>query len=524
VSGLQGTADSPRWTELFTRAYARTTVGLVLLETLVAVQVLVTIAVLPAVVRDLGGLRLYGVALSASALAAAVALPITARLVARWGLRLVFLTSVAVFAAGTVVVFTAPNMPVFISGRLLEGAAGGAQYALMLTIFTRRYPTRLRPRMLAVWSTAWAVPGLVGPAYGGIVASTLGWRWAFALLLPLLVPSVVLLQRDLEPSPPNRSSEAPVSARPAAPDDTAEQPEEPGESAEQGPASWPWLVTLGVGMALVLLSLALAGWPGLIVGICGLVPSVLALRVILPPGSFLAKPGLPAVIAAAFLANVAFFAADGFLPAMLTGVRGEGLTLASVVVTCGTLAWVVGTWWQSRVIGRWSAKALVLFGTVLVLLGVVGIVFGDFGAPLVIPYLAWGVAGFGMGVSYPTITLLATELAQPAEEVVTLSQYQLAESLGAAVGPGLAGGALSIALGAGLTLRGSLLAGFGVAFALGLLLLGAALRLPGLSPSGRAPASTPAPARNAPAGREPAGRPAAASSSAPTVRRPPPPS
>ena len=219
MSGAQERVEIPRRGELFSRGYARTTVGLVLLETLVAVQLLVTVAVLPAVVADLGGLRLYGVALSASGLATAVALPVTARLVVRWGLRPVFLGSVLVFAAGTVVVITAPNMPVFIAGRLAEGAAGGAQYALMLAIFTRRYPQRLRPRMLAVWSTAWAVPGLIGPAYGGIVASTLGWRWAFGLLLPLLVPSVILLQRDLDPGIPTAQDEVaprdPARARPS---------------------------------------------------------------------------------------------------------------------------------------------------------------------------------------------------------------------------------------------------------------------------------------------------------------------
>ena len=476
MSGAQERVEIPRWGELFSRAYARTTVGLVLLETLVAVQMLVTVAVLPAVVDNLGGLRLYGVALSASGLATAVALPVTARLVVRWGLRPVFLGSVLVFAVGTVVVIAAPNMPVFIAGRLAEGAAGGAQYALMLAIFTRRYPQRLRPRMLAVWSTAWAVPGLIGPAYGGLVASTLGWRWAFGLLLPLLIPSVILLQRDLDPGGPTAQQEV----APAAPAAGTGQPEPTpagGAPADGSPASWGWLLALGLGVALVLVSLALGSKWSLVVAVAGLVPAVLALREILPQGSFTARPGLPAVIAVAFLANVAFFAADGFLPAMLTGVRGVSLTFASVVLTLGTLAWVAGTWWQSRVVLRWSARRLVALGAAMVLVGIVGVVLGDLGAPLLVPYLAWAVAGFGMGVAYPTITLLATDLAAPGNEVVTLSQYQLAEALGASVGPGLGGGALSFALAAGLGLQDALLTGFIVAFVLGTLLLVASVRL-----------------------------------------------
>ena len=77
MGGAREPVEAPRWTELFSGGYARTTVGLVLLETLVAVHILVTVAVLPAVVRDLGGIRLYGVALAAPALATAVALPVT---------------------------------------------------------------------------------------------------------------------------------------------------------------------------------------------------------------------------------------------------------------------------------------------------------------------------------------------------------------------------------------------------------------------------------------------------------------
>ena len=468
MSGAHERVDVPGWTELFSGGYARTTLGLVLLETLVAVQMLVTVAVLPAVVRDLGGIHLYGVALGAPALATAVALPVTAKLVVRRGLRAVFLGSVIVYATGTLVVIVAPNMPAFVAGRLAEGAAGGVQYALVLAIFTRRYPTRLRPRMLAVWAAAWAVPGLVGPAYGGFVASTLGWRWAFGLLLPLLVPSVILLNRDLAPddAPPGE---------PAAVTDTAQA----DQAGQPQPASWPWLLTLGFGMALVFTVLALgSGWV-LIVGAAGLIPTTMALRAILPPGSFTARPGLPAVIATAFLANMAFFAVEGFLPAMLTGVRGQGLTLASVVVTLGVLAWVAGTWWQSRLVLRWKARWLVAGGALLVLVGIAGVLLGDLGAPITVPYLAWGLAGFGMGVAYPTITLLATELATRDNEVVTLSQYQLSETLGAAVGPGLGGGALSLSLSGGLGLQEALLAGFAAAFLMGLLMLTTSLRLPG---------------------------------------------
>ena len=197
MASAESAAAVPAWRELFAGGLARTTAGLLLMEGLVAVQVLVTIAVLPAVVSDLGGVRLFGAALSASQVATVIVLPFTPRLVTRWGLRGAFYVSLGTFVAGSLVVISAPTSWVFVAGLFLEGAGAGAQYALLLAIFTRRYPLRLRPQMYAALAVAWAVPGLLGPAYGGLVASTLGWRWAFALLLPLVVPAVWMLHPSL---------------------------------------------------------------------------------------------------------------------------------------------------------------------------------------------------------------------------------------------------------------------------------------------------------------------------------------
>jgi MFS family permease len=447
---------APQWRELFTGGLARTTVGLLLMETVVAVQALVTIAVLPAVTSDRGGLRLYGVALSASGLATVAALPVTPRLVRRYGLRLLFFVSIGVFLAGSVVVLVAPDMPVFVIGRLIQGVGAGAQYALLLAIFTRRYPVRLRPRMFAAWAAAWAVPGLAGPAYGGFVASTLGWRWAFALILPLIPPAVLLLRPDIRDSPPDSA----------------------GPIQTSQPASIKATVGLGLGLLLVLVSLAIDGASSLAVGVIGLSVTVMSLLFILPRGSFSARMGLPAVIASAFLANAAFFAVEGFLPALLTGTTSTSLTVADLIVTCGVLAWVAGTWVQSRVATTRTARSIVTVGGTLMLLGVSGVILGSQVGLLPVVFVAWASTGVGMGMAYPAIALLATELAVPGSEVVTLAQYQLAEILGSAIGPGLVGGILSVSVAANAGLRSGILVGFCATCAVLLLLLSATRRLP----------------------------------------------
>ena len=86
---------------------------------LVAVQVLVTVAVLPAVVSDLGSVRLFGAALAASQVATVVVLPFTPRLVTRWGLRGAFHASLGAFVAGSFVVISAADSWMFVAGLAL---------------------------------------------------------------------------------------------------------------------------------------------------------------------------------------------------------------------------------------------------------------------------------------------------------------------------------------------------------------------------------------------------------------------
>jgi len=460
VAQEESASAPPAWRELFAGGLARTTVGLLLMESLVAVQVLVTVAVLPAVVSDLGSVRLFGAALSSSQVATVVVLPFTPRLVTAWGLRGAFYASVGGFVAGSLVVIFAPGSWLFVAGLAVQGAGSGAQYALLLAVFTRRFPLRLRPRMYAALAVAWALPGLLGPAYGGFVASTLGWRWAFALILPLVVPAVWMLHPSLtEPDGHDRPSD------------------------EVGPATTSVLVVFAVSMLALLAALTASGRLGALLVLPFAVAAVAALTRILPKGTFTARRGLPAVIASGFLANAAFYSVDGFLPAYLTRVAGLTLTVAALVITCGTLTWTIGTWAQARLANSWPIARIATLGEALMLLGVAGVIAGVASSTAVAVYVAWGVAALGMGMTYPAIGVLATEVASSGDEVTTLAHYQLGDVLGSAFGPALVGIAVTTTAARGLHLQDGLLIGFCGTCAIVLAALFASARLPATSSS-----------------------------------------
>src|SRR5918999_896716 len=319
-----GTAP-PRWRELFAGARGRLTTGLLILEALVAVEILIVAAILPAVQRDLQGLQLYGWNFAALTLASFGAVPIAGKLTDRLGPRSVLGAAIGIYAVGLAVAASAPSMLVLVIARFVQGVGGGGLYVVSIATVAKTYPDRIRPRVMALLASMWILPGLVGPSVGALIAETVGWRWAFVAPLPLIVFAVTLVMPSLRGV---RVS----------------------EDGSRLPVAASLVLMVGAGALLAgLTDLSVWSIPLVVIGTAVTIP---ALRRITPPGTLTARPGIPAASAAAFLASAAFFAIDGFVTLMLTETRGLSLGVASLVLTASAVAWAVGTWWQSRVIGR----------------------------------------------------------------------------------------------------------------------------------------------------------------------------
>jgi MFS family permease len=412
------------------------------------------------VVRDLGGLRFYGWALSASPLAAMIALPATGRLADRRGPAPALTIVLAVFVAGTIVASTAPNMLLLILGRFLQGWGLGAQYAVSMGAVAQTYPDAYRPRIIALLTAAWVVPGVVGPPLGALIAATVGWRWAFLVSLPFVVIAAVLVLPELRRAP------ATVAA-----------------DRDRG-VGFVWLSLLAIGAGALLVALTdLQWWTGP-VAVGALALLIPALRRILPPGSLTARPGLPAAVAAAFLISFVFFGVDGFVPLLIQGVRGKSVGVAGFVVTLSAVAWTAGTWWQARVVTSRSPGSLITIGATLIVVGAGGVWLTLIpSVPLVVAFVAWTIGGIGIGIAFPTIPLVAMDLAEPGRQTSVVASAALADTFGAALGPGLGGSAVALVAGTGAKPSvDDLTAGLSYAFALalvgGVLLFPVARRFP----------------------------------------------
>jgi predicted MFS family arabinose efflux permease len=257
-------------------------------------------------------------------------------------------------------------------------------------------------------------------------------------------------------------------------------PRNGGEGAgTPGTAVATLMLALGVGVALAGIE-ADDVWIALPTVLLGIAVAGPALVRLLPAGTLRAAPGAPAAVAVAGLLGVGFFGAEAFVPLALSDVRGQSPILAGLPLTAATLTWTCGTWIQAREAPQRSRRALVATGLVLLALGVAAV------AAILVPSVpatgtaiaAWAIAALGMGIAHATTSLVILESAAPGQEGERSAAFQLAFSVGIAVGTGAGGVVLNAATAAGRPLAVGIALVDAMAVAALLLALAAVRRVP----------------------------------------------
>ncbi len=175
----------------------------------------------------------------------------------------------------------------------------------------------------------------------------------------------------------------------------------------------------------------------------------------------------------------AYFGADAFVTLAIVTVRHHSLAEASIAVTGSTLGWTAGSWIQAQFNQRWEGRRLVRSGLTLIMLGGCGMLAVLVpGVPVPLAFLAWSIAGLGMGLAYAPISLMMLREAPSGREGWASASLNLSDVLGSSLGAGLGGAAIAVAS----TQGWSLPTGLAVAFALPTVMAAAALVVSGRLP------------------------------------------
>ena len=453
------------------------TIGLVLTVTLVAFESLAIATVMPEVKDDLGGLALYGWVFSAFFLASILGIVVAGHVADRRGLVLPFTGGLVLFAVGLVVGGTASSMAMLVAGRVAQGLGAGAIPASAYVAIGRGYPARLRPRMFAVISTAWVVPGLVGPAIATLVEHVWSWRMVFLGLLPVVAVAGVTAV------PAMRSLGAGAPPDPGAHHGGAAAGLEPDRNADHRRLARVLALVLGVGAVLGATSNAPVLVAALLV-LAGLPAAVWAFLGLVPVGTVRLAEGVPATIAVRGILTCGFFASDAYVTLSIVDGRGASTWIGGAALSAASVAWASASWVQARSIERIGPRRLVGTGFAILLAALVLLVGTALGLSVAVGVLAWGVGGFGMGLAYSPLSVTVLAAAPAGGEGSASAAIQLSDTLGVAVGTGLGGSLVAIGSSRGWAVSSSTAGVFAASVLVSIFGLAAARRLPQWLPDG----------------------------------------
>jgi len=133
-------------------------------------------------------------ALTSYLVANAIVLPLTGWLANHFGRKRLLLSSVAGFTTASFLCGLAPNLPLLILFRVIQGFTGGALQPISQAVLLEAFKPEERGRAMGFWGLGIVVAPILGPVVGGWLTDSYSWRWVFYINIPVGVLSLVMIQ------------------------------------------------------------------------------------------------------------------------------------------------------------------------------------------------------------------------------------------------------------------------------------------------------------------------------------------
>ncbi len=122
----------------------------------------------------------------------AIILPMTGWLARFFGRKRLLMASLSGFTISSLLCGLAPNLPMLVLFRLMQGATGGAMQPLSQAVMLEAFPPAQRGKAMGFWGLGIVVAPILGPVLGGWLTDSYSWRWVFYINLPGGIASILM--------------------------------------------------------------------------------------------------------------------------------------------------------------------------------------------------------------------------------------------------------------------------------------------------------------------------------------------
>lgn len=397
-------------------------VALMMTMFLAAMDIAVISTVIPEIVGDIGGFKIFSWVFSIYLLTQTATIPLYGKLADLYGRKKILLFGISVFLIGSAASGAAWDIYALIAFRGVQGIGGGAIMSIAATIAGDIYTIEERAKIQGWLSSVWGVSGLLGPVIGGSLAEYISWRWIFFINIPLGIIAMILIAVHLKEKITKQKAYIDYWGALSI-------------SALlvtlivfllNGGQTWPWFsVQSLVLLILVIILIFVSIWVERHAKAPILPKWVLTNRTFL--GSNLAVVGL----------GITMMGPQVYFPTFMQASLGFSIILSGLVLTAMSIGWPLSSSLSGKLYLRIGFRNTELIGVCLVILSAAGFLLIPWPQPihwLVINLICLG-AGFGL-ISTPTMVGVQSVVDWDKRGVVTgtnqFSRY-LGQSLGAAI-------------------------------------------------------------------------------------------
>ena len=117
------------------------------------------------------------------------------------GLKQIYIAGMVVFIIMALIAGFSTNIQTLIAAKLVQGAGSGMMQGTGMAMIISVFPGSERGKALGSNMSLVGAGGIVGPALGGVLVSTLGWQWVFFINVPIgilaIIPPLLILDKKL---------------------------------------------------------------------------------------------------------------------------------------------------------------------------------------------------------------------------------------------------------------------------------------------------------------------------------------